>query len=148
MTYQAIILEKKENVAVVTLNRPERLNALNSQLTQELLSALDDVDEDDEMRVLVLTGVGRGFCSGGDVGGMTEGMASGTGTARGTGGMREGPPRGVGGIVQRIRKIQKPTIAMVNGAAVGAGFDLAMSVSALEIKRGRGFSPRPHLSRY
>lgn len=127
MSYQTIILEKKENVAIVTLNRPERLNALNPQLTQELLSALDDVDEDSEMRVLVLTGAGRGFCSGGDVGGMAGGMERGTGATGGTGEIRQELPRGVGGIILKLQKMQKPTIAMVNGAAVGAGFDLALA---------------------
>ena len=83
MDYQTIILEKKEHIATITLNRPDRLNAFNSQMDQELLSALDDVDKDDEMRVLVLTGAGRAFCSGADVGGMAGGAERGTGTSRG-----------------------------------------------------------------
>ena len=127
MNYQTIILEKKENVAIITLNRPERLNALNVQMRQELFSALDDVDKDDEMRVLVLTGAGRGFCSGGDVGGMVGSTERGTDTTGGTEEMRQGPPRGIGIMMLKLQKMQKPTIAMVNGVALGAGFDLALA---------------------
>jgi len=127
MNYQTIILEKKENIAIVTLNRPERLNAINLQMRQELSAALEDVDKDDEMRVLVLTGAGRGFCSGGDVGGMAGGTERGAGTTGGTEEMRQELPRGVGSIMLKLQKMQKPTIAMVNGVAVGAGFDLALA---------------------
>ncbi len=127
MDYQTIILEKKEKVAIITLNRPERLNAISPQMTQELLSALDDVDEDGEMRVLVITGAGRGFCSGGDVGGMAGGRERGVGTARGGEEMQRGLSRGGGGVTLKLQKMQKPTIAMVNGTAVGAGFDIALA---------------------
>ncbi len=127
MNYQAIILEKKENIAIMTLNRPERLNAISPRMTQELLSALDDVDEDDEIRVLVITGAGRGFCSGADVGGMAGGTERGTGTVRGADEIRLGLARSGGRVIPKLQKMQKPTIAMVNGAAVGAGFDLALA---------------------
>ncbi len=127
VNYQTIILEKKEHIAVMTLNRPERLNAINPQMRKELLSVFDDVDKDDEMRVLVLTGAGRGFCSGGDVGGMIGGIERGTGTTGETKEIQQGLSPSVGGVILKLQKVQKPTIAMVNGAAVGAGFDLALA---------------------
>ncbi len=127
MDYQTIILEKKEHIATITLNRPDRLNAFNSQMDQELLSALDDVDKDDEMRVLVLTGAGRAFCSGADVGGMAGGAERGTGTSRGVEMMQRRLSGGTGTLTLKLQKMQKPTIAMVNGAAVGGGFALALA---------------------
>ena len=127
MNYEAIILEKKENIATITLNRPEKLNAISPQMTQELISALDDVDIDDEMRVLVLTGAGRGFCSGADIGGMPGGSESGLRTPRSAEDIRQGLIQGAGRIIPKLQKMQKPTIAMVNGAAVGAGFDIALA---------------------
>ncbi len=127
MNYQTIILEKRGNVATITLNRPEKLNAISHQMTSELISALDDVDEDDEMRVLVITGTGRGFCSGADVGGMVSGTERGTGTARGMEEIRQELSQSAGRVIPKLQKMQKPTIAMINGAAVGAGFDLALA---------------------
>ena len=127
MNYQTIILEKKENIAVVILNRPERLNALNFQMRQELFSVLDDVDKDDDMRVLVLTGVGRGFCSGRDVDEMSGGEGRSTSTAGETGEIQQSRPREAGNIMLKLQKMQKPTIAMVNGIALGLGFDLALA---------------------
>jgi len=128
MDYETIILEKRGYIAVLTLNRPERLNALNPQMTGELVSALDAVDEDDEARVLVITGAGRGFCSGADVGGMSAGRREGEHSGRGGAEqMRQGLIRSAGRVQPRLQKLQKPTIAMVNGAAVGAGCDLAMA---------------------
>ncbi len=127
MNYETIILEKKENIATITLNRPDRLNAITPQMTQELLSAFDDVDEDDEMRILVLTGAGRGFCAGADVGGMGGGAQRETSATRGTEELRQGLIRSAGSVIPKLHKMQKPTIAMVNGAAVGAGFDIALT---------------------
>jgi len=127
MNYQAIVLEKKDNIAVITLNRPERLNAMNPQMSSELSSAVDEVEKDDEVKVLVITGAGRGFCSGGDVGGMTRGTEEGTGTARGAREMQQRLSQGTSRVIPKLQKMQKPTIAMVNGVAVGAGFDLALA---------------------
>ncbi|MFC1943099.1 enoyl-CoA hydratase/isomerase family protein [Chloroflexota bacterium] len=127
MNYEAIILEKKEHIATITLNRPEKLNALGDGMVPEILSALADVGDDDEMRVLVLTGAGRGFCSGGDAKGMSEGEQRGTGTARGSEAHRRGLARGLQGITRGLQKMEKPTIAMVNGVAAGPGCDIALA---------------------
>ncbi len=128
MDYETIILEKRGNVAVLTLNRPERLNALSPQMTAELADALDELENDDETRAVVLTGAGRGFCSGADVGGMGGGgqQPDQGGGGRGPEQLRQGLIRSAGRVMPRLQKLQKPTIAMVNGAAVGAGCDLAM----------------------
>ena len=127
MDYQTIILDKKEGIAILTLNRPERLNAITPQMTEELVSVLGNVDEDDEMRVLVITGAGRGFCAGADVRGMAERTKKGSGSARGAEEIRQMLRQSAGRVIPKLQKMKKPTIAMVNGAAVGAGCDLAFA---------------------
>ncbi len=126
MAYQSIILEKKENVAILTLNRPDRLNALSPQMTQELIQALEEIDADEQVRVLVITGAGRGFCSGADVGGMGGGGGA-ESRPRSAEDIRQGLTQGAGKIIPKLQKMQKPVIAMVNGVAVGAGFDIALA---------------------
>ena len=127
MDYQTVILEKRGNIAILTLNRPERLNAISPQMTQDLVSVLDEVDGDDDVRVLVITGAGRGFCSGADVEGMAGGSQSGSDTARGAEAIRQVLVQSAGRVIPRVQKMKKPTIAMVNGAAVGGGCDLAFA---------------------
>jgi enoyl-CoA hydratase/carnithine racemase len=127
MDFATILLKKEDWIATITLNRPDRLNAVTSKMAHELLAAIEDVDKDDEVRVLVLTGAGRGFCAGADVGGMTGGTQEGMGTARSAEEMRRYHSRVVGRICLGLQKLQKPTIAMVNGIAVGGGFDMALA---------------------
>ncbi len=129
MEYQAIILEKKDNITILTLNRPEKLNALNSQMMTELLDAFHSVDQDDETKVLVITGAGRGFCSGADLSARAGSQGSGSGggeraekeiediTLRGF--PREAPLALVG--------MKKPVIAAINGVAVGGGCTLTLA---------------------
>ena len=125
MNYETIILEKKDNIATLTLNRPERLNAISEEMFPELLSAIADVDDDDEMRVLVLTGAGRGFCSGRDAGGRAQGERE--RAPRGPEEGRQGILKGPTWIMAGLQKMETPTIAMVNGIAAGVGCDLAFS---------------------
>ena len=127
MDFESILLRKENWIATLTLNRPERLNAVTPKMAQEILSALEEVDNDDDSRVLVVTGAGKGFCAGADVGGMTGGTQQGMGTARNAEEMRRYHSRVVGRICLRLQKMQKPTIAMVNGVAVGGGFDVALA---------------------
>ena len=72
MTYKCLLYEVKDGVAVLTMNRPERLNALGDTLREDLQDAVTRAADDPEVRVLILTGAGRGFCSGGDVKAMNE----------------------------------------------------------------------------
>lgn len=69
MAYEAVLFEKREHVAILTLNRPERLNAINAALRAEVHAAVDEAHGDDNVRALIITGAGRGFCSGADVSG-------------------------------------------------------------------------------
>ena len=110
-----------ERVATLTLNRPDRLNALSSPMLEGLLEALPRLAADPNIAAVVLTGAGRGFCAGGDVKSMAEGSSQ----------------LGVEDAVQRLRgrmevsrllhEIPKPTIAMINGPAAGAGLAMALA---------------------
>ncbi|MCZ6891236.1 MAG: enoyl-CoA hydratase-related protein [Chloroflexi bacterium] len=125
--FETLILDKDtdEHIARITLNRPERLNAVNDRMEHELVAAIEDVAEDDDMRVLVLTGAGRGFCSGADTrglaGGGEQGIHAGERSAEEIRRNFRLPQR----MILGLHRMEKPTIAMVNGVAVGAGFDLA-----------------------
>jgi len=119
MSFETILLEKKEGIGVLTLNRPERLNAFNEKMEAEFVQAIQDVGKDDEVRVLVVTGAGKAFCAGADVGRM-----SGESRPKGAEEFRRGF-RNIQGIVLGLQRLEKPTMAMVNGSAVGGGFDLA-----------------------
>jgi enoyl-CoA hydratase/carnithine racemase len=118
MEYQTILMEKKEHIAIVTLNRPERMNAVNAIMSKELMSAFSDVGEDNMVRVVIVTGAGRGFCSGGDVTTFVGGSEH-----------SEEERDWIHGatIIRKLREIPKPTIAMVNGPAVGGGCALALT---------------------
>ncbi len=126
MEYQYIILEKRENIAILTLNRPEKLNAILEAMGEEMISAIADVNDDDEVRVLLITGAGRGFCSGADVSRIRGG-------ANPAGEAEERPPEALSERDLMVRfnrglqKMKKPTIAMVNGVAAGVGCDIAFS---------------------
>jgi len=126
MDYETILLKKEDHVATITLNRPERMNAVNPQMERELLGALQDVAQDEDIRVLVLTGAGRAFCSGAEVGGVIgeRGVIASGGPVEG---MRRYLRGGFQKITLTLQKMDKPTIAMVNGAAVGAGCDFAFA---------------------
>ena len=114
----------RPDIAVVTLNRPDRLNALSFDLVDELHAALDAVHRDNECRVVVLTGAGRGFCSGLDLTSI-----EGSSTSAGTTGPRAGmlSQSHIAALPQKLRAMQQPVIAAVNGAAYGGGFALALA---------------------
>lgn len=113
--YETILIEKRDGIATLTLNRPERLNAVNGAMHSELSTIFADLQADTDVRVAVLTGAGRGFCAGGDFSGAS--MASKTGLTM----MQEARL-----IVDRILDLEKPLIAAVNGAAVGLGATIAL----------------------
>ncbi len=125
MDFRYLLVQQEAGIYRLTLNRPERLNALNVRVGVELLQALDDCDRDDEVRVVILTGAGRAFCAGDDLRGMSE---------PGEPDRRYKDPvkqyvKGEGRwplIVARMRALSKPVIGMINGHAHGAGFNLAL----------------------
>jgi enoyl-CoA hydratase/carnithine racemase len=123
MTYECLLYDVKDRIATLTLNRPERLNALGGTLRDDLLDAVQKAGADDNVRVIVITGAGRGFCSGGDVKAMSEREKSGGAGSE----IREKflPIRDR--IVLALRECPKPIIAAVNGAAAGAGMSMAMA---------------------
>ncbi|WP_101950149.1 enoyl-CoA hydratase/isomerase family protein [Mycobacterium sp. 3519A] len=114
----------RPDIAVLTLNRPDKLNALNFDLVEELHAALDDIGASNECRVVVLTGAGRGFCSGLD---LTD-----PNPARAGGGI-EFPRSGmrwqerIANLTAKIHRLRQPVIAAVNGPAYGGGFGIALA---------------------
>lgn len=121
MKYQTIIQEKKEKIATITLNRPDRLNALNEQMIEDLIGAIEAIEKDQDARVLVLTGAGRAFCSGGDMVDVEPKVAHFSSEA-----VRQ-YGRHWQKVILGLHRLSKPTIAMVNGVAVGGGFDIALA---------------------
>jgi enoyl-CoA hydratase len=114
----------KEGIAKVTLNRPDRLNAMNYELVSGLDNTLDELAEDRSCRVIVLTGAGRGFCAGLDLSeGASPPAASGLGRAQA--GMTV--QKMIAGLVPKMRSVPQPIIAAVNGAASGGGLALALA---------------------
>ena len=126
MDYKTIILDKTEGIATITLNRPDRLNALSSEMSREIWHAIEETESDTSSRVLVLTGTGRAFCAGEDVkerpGDSAKVRQQQTPLTKLSGG-----PKGLMKYADTFRNMVKPTIAAVNGFAVGQGLSLAMS---------------------
>jgi 2-(1,2-epoxy-1,2-dihydrophenyl)acetyl-CoA isomerase len=113
----------KDGVAVLTMNRPDRLNAMSGEMLDAMLASLERLASDPDVGVVVLTGAGRGFCAGGDVKAMAEGREFGGDTM-------EDKAQGLRAKMETSRwlhEMPKPTIAMVRGAAAGAGLSLAMA---------------------
>jgi 2-(1,2-epoxy-1,2-dihydrophenyl)acetyl-CoA isomerase len=115
-----VLYEVADRVATVTLNRPERRNAMSAELLQELLAALERAAADDDVRAVVLTGAGPGFCVGGDLQAFAQGSNGGGDLEARIAGLRESVR-----CSELLRGMPKPTIAAVNGAAAGAGLSLA-----------------------
>jgi enoyl-CoA hydratase/carnithine racemase len=118
MTYGEIRYEARGGVLTITLDRPDRLNAFTVRMSEELLDAFDRADADDGVRAVVLTGAGRGFCAGADLGAGGTTFAYAEGAAH----------RDQGGKVSlRIFESLKPVIVAVNGPAVGVGVTMTLS---------------------
>jgi 2-(1,2-epoxy-1,2-dihydrophenyl)acetyl-CoA isomerase len=113
----------KDGVAVLTLNRPDRLNAMSGPMLDAMLEALPRLAEDPEVGVVVLTGAGRGFCAGGDVKAMAEGREFGGTTLE----EKAQALRSRMEVSRWLHEMPKVTIAMVRGAAAGAGLSLALA---------------------
>ena len=119
--YQTLLIEKdSDGVAVVTLNRPEKRNAVNIQMHRELEGIFVDLSNDDEIRAIVLTGAGKAFCAGGDV----EGMESGDFLATTKG--PSVPFHMVRRLIVNLLEVEQPIVAAVNGDGAGLGATIAL----------------------
>ena len=119
MAYETIIYEVQDGVGTITLNRPDSYNAANEQLTTELQDALAAATDDDNVRVVVLTGAGKAFCSGQDL----KDAPSGGGKRS----LRDSLDRRYNPIIRAMQTMPKPIIAGINGVAAGAGLSLALA---------------------
>ena len=139
MEYEQILYDVEDNILTITLNRPEQLNAFTGQMMVEMIDALDQADADDEVKAIIVTGAGRGFCAGAD-------LASGGDTfnADSTGlGLK---PDGGGMLTLRIFECLKPIISACNGPAVGVGATMQcamdMRLASTSAKFGFVFAKR------
>ncbi len=122
MAYKCLIYEVEENIATLTMNRPERLNALGDTLRTDLHDAVTKASGDPNVRAIILTGAGRGFCSGGDVKAMNEAKQRNESAPIMD---KVAPSRDL--TVLAMRDAPKPIIAAVNGPAAGAGMNIALA---------------------
>lgn len=114
--FETILYEVRNGVAYLTLNRPDKLNAFTEQMNSEIQKALKQAAADDEVRCLVITGAGRAFCSGEDLGGVTEELDHGEVLRK-----RYAP------MMKMLHRFEKPVVAALNGVAAGAGMSLALA---------------------
>ena len=121
MPEDAVLVRRHDGVATLVLNRPEKLNAINDNLIEGLMNALDSVERDREIRVAVITGSGRGFCAGGDIEHMIE-LKTGFHSAAFRGFLEAGHA-----LVRKLRTLPKPVVASVNGPAAGGGVSLVLA---------------------
>jgi 2-(1,2-epoxy-1,2-dihydrophenyl)acetyl-CoA isomerase len=133
MSYQCIQFELAAGIARLTLNRPERLNSFNVQMHDEVRDALERVRDDVECRVLVLTGAGRGFCAGQDLGDRAVAPGGGATDLGESIELRYKP------LVLALRGLPKPVIAAVNGVAAGAGANIALACDLVIAARSATF---------
>ncbi len=116
MSYQNLIIEQQNGIALIRINRPKALNALNIEVLTELDKAVEGIAEDNDIRVLVLTGEGKAFVAGADIAEMKD-LAPGEARRFSQFGQR---------VFRKIELLEKPTIAAINGFALGGGCELAM----------------------
>lgn len=121
MSWEHVLLEKEDRVGTITLNRPEKYNAFGGFMRQHILEAVKELSEDKDVRVVVITGAGKAFCTGGDVNEFISGTSR--GMTQGVTGERPAMSQ----IVLAINAMEKPVIAAVNGVAAGGGCNLALA---------------------
>jgi len=131
MKYKHVSLKREGKVATLTLNRPEKLNAINKEMIEELEHTMIEINQDNDAKVLVITGAGRAFCSGADVNDFAQ----------------PGAPLerrhwlvGAHNIILALTNLEKPVIAKVNGFAVGIGCSLALSADLIVAAEDAQFS--------
>ncbi|MFL2668818.1 MAG: enoyl-CoA hydratase/isomerase family protein [Alphaproteobacteria bacterium] len=122
-TSERVVITQKDSVAIITLNRPEKLNAIDDLMRIDLMGALDWASQEDAIRAIVLTGRGKAFCAGGDIAAMRERLDAPIGRVAMNGWKRQ---RRTHHAITMLHGLAKPTIAAVNGPAAGLGADLAL----------------------
>lgn len=122
MSFETISTDISEGILTLTLNRPEILNAFNQTMLKEMLEVFDQADEDDDVRAIIVTGAGRGFCAGADLSSGGDAFDADSRSDR-AGGLQ---PDGGGILTLRIYELKKPIIAAINGAAVGVGVTMTL----------------------
>lgn len=120
MSYEFIAIDRHDHIAILRLNRPENLNSWNVRMRQDLRDAIQTMVEDDDLRVLILTGTGRAFSAGEDVRGMGDSSAIGSKAFRRR-------VRLIHNVFDEIEQMEIPVIAALNGVAAGGGLELALS---------------------
>ena len=142
MAYSTILYEVEDNILTLTLNRPKKLNAFNRDMMHEMINAFDRADEDDNVRAIIVTGAGRGFCAGADLSVGADTFNADAREDRESGLQRDG-----GGLLTlRIFESKKPVIAAINGPAVGIGATMLLPmdirICSTDAKIGFVFSRR------
>ena len=123
MSYEFIKLDFEDQVARLTLNRPDKLNAFTGTMMHEVIDAFDRTDADDNVKVVIVTGAGKGFCAGADLSSGGDTFARGGSDVQ----TKQGVPRDGGGLVSlRIFNCTKPVIGAINGPAVGVGVTMTL----------------------
>jgi enoyl-CoA hydratase/carnithine racemase len=142
-TFETLLYSVEDGIATITLNRPDRLNAFNTQMMQDMIAAFDETDGDDNVRAVIVTGAGRGFCAGADLaaGGDSfnyDARSDADNAARRVGGAQRD---GGGLLTLRIFDSLKPVISACNGPAVGVGvtMQLAMDIRLASTAARYGF---------
>jgi len=121
--YKDILLDISDGIATITLNRPDKLNAFTGTMMHEVIDAFDRTDADDNVKVVIVTGAGKGFCAGADLSSGGDTFARGGSDVQ----TKQGVPRDGGGLVSlRIFNSLKPVIGAINGAAVGVGVTMTL----------------------
>ena len=122
-TSERVVITQQDSIAIITLNRPEKLNAIDDLMRVNLMAAVDWASQEDAIRAIVLTGSGKAFCAGGDIGAMRERLDAPIGNVAMNGWKRQ---RRTHLAITMLHGLAKPTIAAVNGPAAGLGADLAL----------------------
>jgi 2-(1,2-epoxy-1,2-dihydrophenyl)acetyl-CoA isomerase len=138
MSYESIQFTIQDGIAVLTLNRPERLNSFTQAMHREVRDALDRLQADGSVRVLVLTGAGRGFCAGQDL--NDRAVVPGVATSGGPGiDLGESVEKYYAPLVMTLRTLPMPVICAVNGVAAGAGANLALACDIVLAAKSASF---------
>lgn len=139
MNFETILYQVEDRILTITLNRPDRMNALNVTMMQELISAFQQADQDDDIKAIIVTGAGKAFCAGADLGGGADTFDYDESAAE------SGQPKiqrdGGGLVTLQIFQCKKPVIAAINGAAAGVGstMTLPMDIRLASTKAKFGF---------